>query len=361
MIDTDQPIDLLREKIDAIDQQLMVMINQRAKLAIEIGQIKKLQQESIVYRPEREVQILRKIMKHNPGPIDDNDMAQIFQTVISITRSLQQPLKIAFLGPQGTFSHNAVIKNFGPSIILAPQESIHHVFQQVELKSAQFGVVPIENSTEGVVNITLDEMANTSLKICGEIYLQVHQNLLVNPQHQAPIQRIYSHPQSLAQCRNWLNQHYPQAEIIAVSSNSQAAKMAASEQNAAAIGGILAAEKYDLEIRAQNIEDNPDNTTRFLVIGHQDVPASGHDKTMLLIYTSNTPGALARISEPFAKHHINITLPLLRPSKHKMWNYIFFLDVEGHQSDEHVNAALKDLEQQSVAVRILGSYPKTII
>ncbi len=362
MSNNEHTLEKIREQIDQLDQQLIELINQRAQLAIEIGKIKRNSDQSPqFYRPEREAQILKRIIKLNKGPIENKDIAYIFRVIMSIGLALQHPIKIAFLGPEGTFSHGAAIKHFGPSIGLAPTESISDVFRQVEFKQANYGVVPVENSTEGVVNLTLDELIDSSLKICGEIILPIHQHLLVKPDDSTSIQRIYSHPQSLAQCRIWLNQNYPQAEKIAVSSNAQAAKLAKEESGAAAVGGDMAAEQYNLVKKAENIEDSPENMTRFLIIGHQEVQPSGNDKTSLLIYISNIPGTLALISQPFAKHNVNITLPTLRHSRQKIWNYVFFIDIEGHQNDPPVKAALAELAQAPVMMRILGSYPKAIL
>ena len=351
----------LRNKIDAFDKKIIELLNERANIALEIGKLKRKTVEApIFYRPEREAQVLRKAMQLNQGPLQDEDIANIFRAIMSAGRALQQPLTIAFLGPEGTFSHEAVLKHFGKSCQLLSAHDTENIFKQVEAKRAQYGLVPIENSTEGIVNSTLDTFTGANLKICGEIEYEIHQNLLSNSD-KTNIHRIYSHSQSLAQCKHWLNKNFPDTEKVAVGSNAQAAKIAANEKNTAAIAGKLAAELYELNRIAENIEDNPDNITRFWIIGQQETSPSGKDKTSILINTTNVPGAFARIMQPFADNHVNITLFESRPHRKRSWNYIFFLDIEGHKEDKNVKKALIELAKHAHLIQILGSYPRAIM
>ncbi len=270
----------------------------------------------------------------------------------------QVDTRVAFLGPLGTFSQTAALNHFGPSTTFISTKNIDGVFQLVESDQVDFGIVPIENSTEGVVNATLDSLINRKVKICGEVMLPIHLHVLVDPGDKTPIERIYSHPQPLGQARKWLGDNFANIESIPVASNATAAQKAKQEAGAAAIAGQQAAEQYGLKILHKNIEDNPDNTTRFLIIGENDCTASGDDKTSLLIWTSNIPGAILRIAQPFANHNVNITLPTSRPTGEEKWSYIFFIEIEGHHADQHIQQALRELEEYHSQLRILGSYPK---
>lgn len=350
----------LRNQINDIDQKILALLTMRANVALEVGKIKRADnQDPIFYRPEREAQILRDMMAHNQGPLHDEDIANIYRAILSAGRAIQQPLSVAFLGPEGTFSHSATLKHFGESCTLAPVSTIEQIFKQVSSRQTQYGIVPIENTTEGIVNPTLDAFIDSAVKICGEVELNIHQNLLVKDPN-ATIKRIYSHTQSLGQCRQWLNQHYPNVDLIAVNSNAQAAKIASEQPNTAAIASQLAAKLYQLETLQQNIEDNPDNITRFWVIGLQEALRSGNDKTSLLINTTNIPGAFANIMQPFAKHQVNITLFESRPHRKRSWHYVFFLDIEGHQEDAAIKKALDELSKYPHLIQILGSYPKMV-
>lgn len=353
----------LRDKIDEVDMQIQTLINKRASLALEVGNRKrKTQEDPNFYRPEREAQIIRRVMERNTGPLKNEDMAHIFRLILSLGLALQQPIRVAFLGPEGTFSHAAAIKNFGPSIVRVPTDIINSVFELVSAKEADYGVVPIENSSGGVVVHTLDALMNSNLKICGEIKLPIEQHFLVNAEDSTPIRRIYSHQQSLLQCENWLRDHFPKIEQVAVSSNAHAAKLAKEEAGAAAIAGEIAAEMYGLTIQHKRIQDNPDNTTRFIVIGLENIGPSGEDKTSIVVNSvSNQPGILAKLTEPFAKHNVNVTLMEWRPFKRKAWDYLFFLDLEGHQEDENVKKAMHELEQEQLHVTVLGSYPRAVL
>jgi len=354
-------LDDIRLQIDQLNQQLVELISQRAQLSLTVADIKKQQgDDAVFYRPEREAQILRELIKKNPGPLSDQNLAMIFRDIMSGSLALQSPRRVAFLGPKGTFSHAAVLKHFGPAVTLCPTLEIAHTFQQVEKKQAHYAIVPFENSTEGMVNATLDAFKNSKVQICGEITLAIHHHLLVSDKA-STIKRIYSHPQSLAQCKQWLMINMPNIECIASSSNAQAATLAQQEPHSAAIASELAATEYSLDKIAENIEDNPENVTRFLIIGQQDVAPSGNDKTFLRIHIANNPGALFHIVRPFAKHNVNIALLESRPSHRHLWNYIFFLEIDGHQQEPAVRKALAALQKEQLILHILGSYPKAVL
>lgn len=352
----------IREKIDAIDDQLLALMNARANCAKAVADAKQATGESVTfYRPEREAQILRRMMQQNAGPLRNEQVTRIYREIISSCLSLEERLKIAFLGPEGTFTQAAVHKHFGHSVNPHPCETIDLVFREVEAASSNYGFVPIENSTEGVVTHTLDSFIDSSLKICGEVYLPIHQNLMCQQENWTSVKRVYSHQQSLAQCRKWLDSRLPKAERIAVSSNAEAARLASNDTDAAAIGGQQAAEVYGIKVVQMNIEDQPNNTTRFLIIGDQKVPPSGQDKTSLLLSTSNKPGALYKLLEPLVKNDLDMTRIESRPSRCTNWEYVFFLDVIGHEDDEKLQAALLALENEAEHVRVLGSYPEAVL
>ena len=354
-------LDNLREKIDRLDEQIQALITERARIAEQVGKAKQGKGDNEFYRAEREAEVLRKVMARNEGPLSDEEMARLFREIMSACLALEQVMTIAFLGPEGTFTQAAALKHFGHSIATRPMATIGDVFREVESEAASYGVVPIENSTEGVINHTLDEFMTSSLKICGEVALRIHHHLLGQGEVPDGIRKIYSHQQSLAQCRNWLDTHMPDVALLDVSSNAEAARRAAAEPDAAAIAGEAAAEIYGLNILARNIEDDPDNTTRFLVIGRRETPASGNDKTSLLIYTDNRPGALYAILEPLARNGISMSRIESRPSRLGMWNYVFFIDIEGHVTDAAVITALQELEQSASSVKVLGSYPCAVL
>lgn len=352
----------LRRRIDLIDAELARLIAQRAELALEVAKVKTAggERESF-YRPEREAEILRRVCAANPGPLENETLVRIFREIMSACLALEKPLKVAFLGPEGTFTQQAAYKHFGHAIEVVPFPAIDEVFRAVAGDACNFGVVPVENSTEGVVTHTLDSFLNTSLRISGEVVLRIHHNLLSRCQQLADIEEVFSHQQSLAQCREWLDRFLPDCKRTAVSSNAEGARLAAIVPRSAAIAGEVAAQLYDLKILERNIEDEPDNTTRFLIIGKQTVGRTGDDKTSLLVSTDNAPGALYRLLEPFAEHGISLSKIESRPSRRGMWDYVFFIDLEGHKDDPPVAEALAALEQRARMVKWLGSYPKAVL
>ena len=359
-----QQLAVLRDKIDRIDSEILEKISERARCAQEVATVKQqfTDQPIVYYRPEREAQVLRKIMERNQGPLDNEEMARLFREIMSACLALEEPVRVAYLGPEGTFTEQAALKHFGHSAVALPMTAIDEVFREVEAGAVNYGVVPVENSTEGVVNYTLDKFMDSNLRISGEVELRIHHNLLVSDvTHTQNISRIYSHSQSLAQCRKWLDSHYPNVERIAVNSNAEAAKRIRSEWNSAAIAGAMAAEKYDLKILAEKIEDNPDNSTRFLVIGTQDVMPSGQDKTSVVVAMRNTPGALHDLLEPFHRHQVDLTRVESRPSRVSNWTYVFFIDFAGHRDDAPVKAALAEVGERAAELKFLGSYPKAVL
>ena len=343
-----------RAQIDGIDDELLKLFNQRAKLAQQIGHAKN---GSAVLRPEREAQVLKRMVDANAGPLSAQSVNALFTEIMSHCRALEEPLSVAYLGPQGTFSEAAVIKRFGQASHGVPCASIDEVFRKVESGEANYGVVPVENSTEGAVGRTLDLLMQSPLSLCGEVLLAVHQCLLSQDNDLTKIKRVYSHPQSLGQCQDWLNTHLPHAERVSVASNAEAASIAAKEKHSAAIAGRQAAERFGIAVQATNIEDDPRNTTRFLVIGNQDVASSGRDKTSMVMSAPNRPGAVHDLLVPFAKHGVSMSKLESRPAKSGLWEYVFFVDIEGHQTDSKVAAALKELKVVAAFVKILGSYP----
>ena len=363
-----QPLAVLRNRIDAVDASIAELISERARCAQQVAEIKNAHIDSgsgdtvLYYRPEREAQVLRRAMERNQGPLDDEEMARLFREIMSACLALEKPIKVAFLGPEGTFTQQAALKHFGHSAVSVPMSAIDEVFREVEAGAVNYGVVPVENSTEGVVTHTLDNFMDSNLKICGEVELRIHQNLLVSDVTKTDsITRIYSHAQSLAQCRKWLDAHYPQAERIAVSSNAEAAKRLKGEWNAAAIAGSMVAGLYDLTILAEKIEDQPDNSTRFLIIGNQEVSSSGADKTSIVVATRNQPGALHELLEPFHKNSIDLTRVETRPSASGTWNYVFFIDFSGHVEEKIIAKVLQQIGANASALKVLGSYPKAVL
>ena len=360
------PVDLeqARVRIDAIDEKIHQLINDRARLAQLVGISKTRDGRTVdFYRPEREAQVLRMARARNAGPLRDEEILRLFREIMSACLAQQEPLKVAFLGPEGTFTQTAVFTHFGHSVRALPLASIDEVFHEVEAASADFGVVPIENSTEGTVNHTLDRLLGSPLKICGEVELRIHHHLMGAMSSLGRIQRICSHPQSLAQCRIWLEEHLANVELVAVSSNAEGARRARDESGTAAIAGETAAEVYGLKMLAAQIEDRSDNTTRFFVLGRKLFAPSGEDRTTLLVSVSHTdaPGALFRLLEPLAKHRISMTRIESRPSHRRKWDYVFFIDFEGHADDPHVAKALEALKKRSSLFRVLGSYPRAVL
>lgn len=365
-MDGDNRLTEIRQEIDQLDQQIQLMISRRAELAQEVAEVKLSAEESAggsvdFYRPEREAQVLSLVMERNQGPLGDEEMARLFREIMSACLALEKPMRIAFLGPEGTFTQAAALKQFGKSVTTVPLGAIPDVFHDVEAGEANYGVVPVENSTEGVITHTLDMFINSPLQINGEVELRIHHHLMSQLEKLDDVVRIYSHQQSLAQCRDWLEAHLPGVEQVPVSSNAEAARIASEEEGAAAIAGEIAAEIYELGVLARNIEDEPDNTTRFLVIGKQSPRPSGNDKTSLLVSTSNRPGALYDLLSPFSENGVSMSRIESRPSRRGNWDYLFFVDLEGHSEDEHVRDALEKLESNATMFRVLGAYPKAIL
>jgi len=357
------PLDLasLRERIDGIDRHIQELIGERAQFANQVGKAKgKLAAAVDYYRPEREAQVLRRVVDRNDGPLNDEVLVRLFREIMSACLAQQEPLKIGYLGPEGTHSQQAVYKHFGHSIHGLPLASIEEVFQEVEAGHADFGVVPVENSTQGTIQSTLDMFLTSKLKICGEVELRVHQHLLSRNGQIDGIERVYSHPQSFAQCKAWLRQYLPKAEKIPVSSNAEAARRARSSDDAAAIAGISAANVYGLKSVAGPIEDRPDNTTRFLVLGRELFPPSGNDRTSLLVFIKDQPGALYHVLAPFAKHGLSMNRIESRPGHTGLWQYGFFIDIGGHVQEEAMRRALDELADYAQEVKVLGSYPVAI-
>lgn len=353
----------IRDCIDSIDDEMLELLSKRANCAEKVAEIKREAGEKDLwfYRPEREAQILNRMSADNKGPLANERITAIYREVISSCLALEQSIKVAFLGPNGTFSQQASSKHFGHAVETVPMGSIKQVFSEVENGTVDYGVVPIENSTEGVVSYTLDVFMNSPLKISGEVSLRIHQNLMTSAKNWQTVKTVYSHQQSLAQCRLWLDSNLPNAELVPVSSNTEAARRAKEDSESAAIAGVLAAEIYGLEIAKKDIEDNQNNTTRFLVIGKQDVPPSGADKTTLMISAKNRSGALYHLLAPLAKNGLDMSRIESRPSQNANWEYYFFMDIDGHADDPIVAKALSELSQESQLIRVLGSYPKAIL
>ncbi len=361
----------LRENIDAVDSEIQTLINNRAKLAQQVAIVKKeyaansdnaAEQNPIFYRPEREAQVLKAVMARNTGPIDDEKMARLFREIMSVCLDLEAPQRIAFLGPVGTFTHAAALKHFGKASDTVPLTTITDVFREVEAGTAMYGVVPVENSSEGVVNHTLDGFLSSNLKIIGEVELPIHQNFLVAEHTKVDgLSRIYSHQQSLAQCRHWLDVNFPNVERVAVSSNGEAARRLKNEWHSAAIAGDVAAAEYGLHKLYTNIEDNPNNTTRFLIIGHEAIAPSGQDKTSIVVSAHDRAGALIEILKPLSYHGVSMTSIETRPERSNKWAYVFFIDMAGHIDNPNVSAAIADIRPLVKDLRVLGSYPKAVL
>ena len=352
-------LDRLRAAIDRVDDVILESLNERAKLARAIGTLKVGQ----AYRPEREAQVLMRIKEKNPGPLSGETAALLFREIMSACLALERPITVAYLGPKGTFSERAALKHFGLAAEAMPSSSIDEVFRAVESGSADFGVVPVENSTEGAVGRSLDLMPQTPVKVCGEVVVRIHHHLMakVAPKDFAGIRRVFSHGQSLAQCHEWLNTNLPHVERVAVSSNAEAARRAAEEAGSAAVAGEMAAEHYRLAILASNIEDEPNNTTRFLILGDYEPKPSGHDKTSMVLSARNRAGAVYEMLTPFATRGVSMTRFESRPSRVALWEYLFFVDIEGHRHDANVAAALEEVMKIAGYLKVLGSYPIAVV
>ena len=348
----------IRDKIDSLDEKILSLLNQRADLAIEAGEAK---EESIKYKPAREAAILNKLKDSNRGPLINDQIISIYNEIISACRSTESNLKVAYLGPEGTYSQSALQNKFGSSVETKPEPSSRSVFEEVNKGLCDFGIVPIENSSEGSVNLTLDCLMDFELTICGEIEMRIEHNLIGynKPMPKEGIE-IHAHEQALAQCKDWLSSYCPQAKLVPVSSNSQAAKNASANKGVLAIGGKEAAQKYDLDILDSNIEDSSSNTTRFIVIGKSKSSQTGNDKTSIVVTTKNEEGALYAVLLPFNQLSLNLTHITYRPSKKDKWHYSFFLDFEGHEDEDDIRKLFKQLNNLNTEVKILGSFPKAI-
>jgi len=343
-----------RAEIDALDEKIVALLNQRATRAAAIGRLKA---NGGAYRPEREAEVLRRVAGANRGPLTNAVLLRLYTEIISACRSLEEPLAVAYLGPQGTFSEMALGRQFGAAVEAQPCASIDDVFRAAETGIAQYAVVPVENSTDGAIGRTLDLLLATPLKICAEVVLRVQQNLMAKRPSMKAIRKVYSHPQSLAQCHGWLAQNLPGAKRVPLASNAEAARVAAKEAGAAAIGPEIAAARYGLKLLARSIEDDPKNRTRFLVLGSHDAGASGKDRTSLVMTAHNKPGSLHDLIASFAAHGVSMTRLESRPARTGQWEYYFYVDIEGHQQDPKVARALAELRDKAPFVKIFGSYP----
>ncbi|HBK56713.1 MAG TPA: prephenate dehydratase [Xanthomonadales bacterium] len=351
-----------RAHIDGIDQRIQELIAERARWAHQVGKAKGPLRAAVdYYRPEREAQVLRRVVDRNQGPLSDDVLVRLFREIMSACLAQQEPLKVGFLGPEGTFSQQALHKHFGHSARALPLASIDEVFQEVEAGNADFGVVPLENSGQGSIQSTLDMFLTTELKICGEVELRVHQFLLSRTGNIDDIERVYSHPMSLGQCKAWLREHLPGVELVPVSSNAEAARRARKADDAAAIAGESAGHIYGLRVLKGPIEDRPDNTTRFVVLGRELLPPSGHDRTSLLVYVRDKPGALYDVLRPLAEQGVSMSRIESRPAQTGRWHWGFFIDLDGHVEDAPVASALKSLRKTAAQVKLLGSYPVAVL
>ena len=353
---SDDKLTPLRARIDAIDKQILELLNQRAGVAQEVGHVKA-ETNAPVFRPEREMQVLRNVAQRNPGPLAAGDVQTIFREIMSACRALEKRVTVAYLGPVGTFSEQAVYQQFGHAVEGMPCASIDEVFRAAEAGTADFGVVPVENSTEGAINRTLDLLLQTPLTISGEVSLPVHHSLMTATGAMTGITRICAHPQALAQCQAWLNQHHPSIERQPVSSNGEAARMAAQDPGVAAIAGEIAGEKHGLQVVSAHIQDDPHNRTRFAVVGRLHTSPSGHDHTSLVLSVANKSGAVYNLLAPLAEHGVSMTRFESRPARMGTWEYYFYVDVEGHSDDERMARALVELKENAAFFKVLGSYP----
>jgi len=352
-----EQLNQFRAQINRLDDELLTLVNRRAALAQQIGHLK---EDGVVLRPEREAQVVRRLQAANAGPLSNAAIAALFTEVMSQCRALEAPMSVAYLGPEGTFTEAAALKRFGSAVQGLSCATIDEAFRAVESGAVQYGVVPVENSTEGAIGRTLDLLLQSGLQVCGEVMLAIHQCLLAKQCDLHAVQSVYSHPQSLGQCQGWLNVNLPRAARIPVSSNAEAARLAAEHPHSAAIAGKQAAVHVALQVCVENIEDDARNTTRFLVLGKQQVAPSGDDKTSLVLSASNKPGAVHDLLKPLAKHGVSMTKFESRPSRSGLWEYVFYVDIEGHQADSKVAAALAELKQAAAFMKILGSYPVAV-
>jgi chorismate mutase/prephenate dehydratase len=366
MSNDDHKLADLRSKIDALDLQIQTLIQERVGVAAQIAKVKLAEDPNAsFYRPEREAQVLRKVRERNTqlrkqasGIVSDDEMVRMMREIMSISLAAEMPMTVAYLGPEGTYTQAAVIKHFGQAVRTVDVKAIPDVFRVVEQGRAHFGVIPVENSTEGVVTHTLDCFATSDLQVCGEVQLPIHHQLLSSAGGLSKITKVYAHAQSLAQCRKWLNNNLSDdVELVSVNSNAEAAVLAKTEDGAAAIASEIAAKLYDIPVLAAGIEDEVDNATRFLIVGKASVAASGEDKTSIMVSTANRVGSLFELLKPLYDHGVDMTRIESRPSRQTNWDYVFFIDLLGHVDDEKVAAALKELEAASDYFKLIGSYP----
>lgn len=355
----DDKLKHLRDQIDAIDTQILDLLNRRARIAQEVGHVKA-ETNAPVFRPEREAQVLRTAAERNPGPLRADDVQTIFREVMSACRALEKRVAVAYLGPAGTFSEQAVYQQFGHAVEATPCASIDEVFRAAEAGTADFGVVPVENSTEGAINRTLDLLLQTTLLISGELSLPVHHSLMTKSGSMNDVERICAHSQALAQCQTWLNQRYPNVKRQAVASNGEAARIASDDSTVAAIAGEIAGQRYNLQVVNAHIQDDPHNRTRFAVIGRLQTAPSGKDQTSLVLSVPNKPGAVYNLLAPLARHGVSMTRFESRPARMGTWEYYFYVDVEGHAADDKVARALAELKENAAFFKLLGSYPFTL-
>ena len=346
-----------RKAIDALDRRIVKLLNQRTKHVLEIGALK-MQAGEEIYAPHRELAVLERLCKLNDGPITSESLRAIYREIMSSALSLEKSMTIAYLGPEATFTHQAAVRRFGSSLSYTPQKTIADVFTEVSKTRADYGVVPVENSTEGVVTHTLDMFVDSDLKIVAQIILRIQQ-CLVGTGRREDVRKVFSHPQALAQCRNYVQMNLPHAEIVETSSTTRAAELASKEAGSAAIASSLAAERYDLAILEKDIQDNSANATRFLVLGRQCSPPTGRDRTSLMLSLTHEVGALHRALAPFSKFKLNMTRIESRPNKRKAWEYFFFVDCDGHYLDKKVAKAISEIEKECNFLKVLGSYPNS--
>jgi chorismate mutase/prephenate dehydratase len=344
-----------RKAIDKLDAQIIKLLNERTRHVLQIGEFK-LKAGQQIYAPEREMAVLRRVCKLNAGPITHESLRAIYREVMSSALSLEKSMTIAYLGPEATFTHQAALRRFGSSLRYAAQKTIPDVFAEVSRHRADYGVVPVENSTEGIVTHTLDMFVESDLRIVAQVVLPI-QHCLISRSKRAQIKKLFAHPQTLAQCRSWVQNNLPHVEIIETSSNARSAELAAKEKHSAAIAGQIAAERYGLRVLETDLQDNTNNVTRFLVLGHQCSPPTGHDRTSLMFSIADQVGALHRALAPFRRHRLNMTKIESRPSKRKAWEYFFFVDCDGHITDPKVAKAVSQLSEHCNFVKVLGSYP----
>ena len=358
----DSRLEQMRSAIDKIDKEILLKLNERAHYAKKVGEVKQKlagNEKVAFYRPEREAIILRGIIDKNKGELPNEAVAQVFRQIISACRAQESPMRIAFLGPEGTFTQEAALKHFGSSVSSEPMETIDDVFSMVSSRNCDYGVVPIENSTEGIVGNTLDRLLETKIRVCGEIKIKVTHCFLTN-NSETPVEKIYAHQQGLAQCRNWLNSNYPGVPRLATSSNAEAARLASESLGSAAVASKVAGEIYGLKKAVEGIEDESNNETRFVILGLESIPLSGSDKTSIIVSTKNEPGALFSILEPFHLHNISLSSIETRPARDGKWSYVFFIDFEGHFDELVVQAVLEEVRDRSLAITVLGSYPSAL-